>query len=72
MQIPKKIKVGRHWYDIERIKHMPLKGTMGRVNYNARLLTLASHSGVTNQRYRSEAVFDTFWHELTQIGRAHV
>lgn len=65
MQIPKKIKVGRHWYDVERIKHTPLKGTMGRISYGTRLITIATHSNVTDKRYKHEAVFDTFWHELT-------
>lgn len=65
MHIPKKIKVGRQWYAIDRIKHMPIKGTMGRINYGTHTITLASHSGVTNVRYKAESVYDTFWHELT-------
>lgn len=64
MRIPKQIKIGRKWYTVEVVKFSDKYGTMGNCDYNERTITVATHSTLTRQRYKSEDIDDTFWHEV--------
>lgn len=65
MKIPKKIKVGKKWYDISTLKYMDKQGIMGTTNYKDKVIEVATHSNVRNVRFKKEEIYDTFWHELT-------
>lgn len=65
MKIPKQIKIGKNKYTVHQVKHMNKKGIMGAVNYDAKVIFLATHSNLRNVRFKSEELYDTFWHELT-------
>ena len=65
MKIPKKIKVGKAWYQVNQFKHMHKKGVMGGTWYKEKVIELATHSNTTGVRFKKEDVYDTFWHELT-------
>lgn len=65
MRIPKRLKVGQRWYKVNVIDKMWAKGTMGNTNYDTADIFVAKRSALTNERYKQEDVYDTFWHELT-------
>lgn len=65
MRIPKRLKVGKRWYKVDVIDKMWVKGMMGNTNYNTGRIAVAKRSALTNERYKQEDVYDTFWHELT-------
>jgi hypothetical protein len=65
MLIPKKIKVGLKWYDVEMLDTMPNKGKMGRVFFTSKLIQIAQRSNRTGRTFKPAEVNDTFWHELT-------
>lgn len=65
MKIPKRLKVGKRWYKVDVIDKMWVKGTMGNTDYDTGRIAVATRSTLTNQRYKEEDVYDTFWHELT-------
>jgi hypothetical protein len=65
MQIPKRMKIGRHKYTVKVARHSPTRGTMGEVAYACKLITLGTHSAITGSSYKAEDIRDTFWHELT-------
>ena len=65
MRIPKKLKVGKRWYKVSVVNKMPQFGMMGSTNYKTADITVATHSTMTDKRYKPEQVSDTFWHELT-------
>ena len=65
MRIPKKIKVGLKWYDVEMLDTMPSKGKMGRVFFTSQLIQIAQRSNRTGRTFKPAEVSDTFWHELT-------
>ena len=65
MRIPKRLKVGKRWYKVDVIDKMWVKGTMGNTDYDTGRIAVATRSTLTNQRYKEEDVYDTFWHELT-------
>jgi hypothetical protein len=65
MRIPKRLKVGQRWYKVDVIDKMWREGMMGNTNYNTARISVAQRSTITNQRYKQEDVYDTFWHELT-------
>lgn len=65
MRIPKRLKVGQRWYKVDVIDKMWQHGMMGNTNYNTARISVAKRSTITNQRYKQEDVYDTFWHELT-------
>ena len=49
MLIPKKIKVGLKWYDVEMLDTMPNKGKMGRVFFTSKLIQIGLHSNRTGR-----------------------
>jgi hypothetical protein len=65
VKIPKKIKVGTKWYDVNAVKHMRRTGMMGKTDYRDAVIEVATHSNVRNARFKKEEIYDTFWHELT-------
>lgn len=65
MKIPKRIRVGKKWYDISTIKYMDKQGIMGSTNYRNKCIEIATHSNIRNVRFKKEEIYDTFWHELT-------
>jgi hypothetical protein len=65
VKIPKRIKVGKTWYDIDQVKHMQSRGKMGATWYDLNLIDIATHSNISGRRFKKEEVSDTFWHELT-------
>ena len=65
MRIPKRLKVGQRWYKVDVIDKMWREGMMGNTNYNTARISIVKRSTITNQRYKQEDVYDTFWHELT-------
>lgn len=65
MKIPKKIKVGKQWYDVDTVKHMHKKGAVGATWYNEKVIEVATHSNTRGVRFKKEDVYDTFWHEMT-------
>lgn len=65
MRIPKRLKVGQRWYKVSVVNKMSQHGMMGSTNYNTAQITVAERSTITNKRYKSEQMSDTFWHELT-------
>ncbi len=65
MQLPKKLKVGDRWYSVEIVETMERRAQMGYVYYGTGAIEVATKSNVTNQKYSSDEINDTFWHELT-------
>jgi hypothetical protein len=65
MLIPKKVKVGRKWFDVEMLDTMPSKGKMGRVFFTSQLIQVAKRSNRTGRTFKPAEISDTFWHELT-------
>ena len=65
MRIPKRLKVGQRWYKVDVIDKMWREGMRGHTNYDTARISVATRSTITNQRYKQEDVYDTFWHELT-------
>ncbi len=65
MLIPKKIKVGPKWYDVEMLDTMPKKGTMGRAHFASQLIQIGLRSNRTGRTFKPAEISDTFWHELT-------
>ena len=65
MLIPKKVKVGRKWFDVEMLDTMPKKGTMGRAFFQSQLIQIAQRSNRTGRTFKPAEISDTFWHELT-------
>lgn len=65
MLIPKKLRVGRKWYDVEMLDTMPTKGKMGRVFFTSQLIQIGLRSNRTGRTFKPAEISDTFWHELT-------
>jgi hypothetical protein len=65
LKIPRKIKIGNAWYEINKVKIMDTPDAMGSTNYRARCIKLASHSNTRYTKYRQEDTNETFWHEIT-------
>ena len=65
MRIPKRLKVGKRWYKVDVIDKMEVMGTMGNTDYATGRIAVATRSTLTDERYKKEDVYDTFWHELT-------
>jgi hypothetical protein len=65
VRIPKKIKVGSKWYSVNKFKHMHAKGAMGGTWYKDAVIEIATHSNLSNVRFKREEIYNTFWHELT-------
>ena len=65
MRIPKRLKVGKRWYKVDVIDKMEVMGTMGNTDYDTGRIAVATRSTLTDERYKEEDVYDTFWHELT-------
>lgn len=65
MNIPSRVKVGKTWYDINKVKHMYRKGVVGGTWYREKIIEIATHSNTRPLKFKREDVYDTFWHELT-------
>lgn len=65
MHIPKQLKINRRRYQVQAVRHVPAKGTMGETDHLRRLISVATHSNLNNRSFKSEEISDTFWHELT-------
>lgn len=61
MPIPKKVKVGTKWYQIEKVE--VIEGCKGNVTYEDKTIRIASRSA--NYAYNKDEQINTFWHELT-------
>ena len=64
MKIPKKIKIGSVWYEVQTPKFSDTFGTMGYCDYKEHVIDVATHSTIDSKRYKSDDVADTFWHEI--------
>lgn len=62
MNIPKKVRVGRRWYIVHQVKHLPCN-SLGEVNHTKQTIHIAGHA--YNKRLSKHEISDTFWHELT-------
>ena len=65
MKIPRRITVGKKKYDVVVCDRGPVKGAMGGVSYDDKLITVGTRSWYSNKRFKQETVTDTFWHEVT-------
>jgi hypothetical protein len=65
MIIPKKVKVGKSWYDVNVFKQLHDKCAMGATWYEHKVIEIATHSNMRGVRFKREEIYDTFWHELT-------
>lgn len=65
MKLPKKIKVGNTEYTVNKVKHLDHRGAVGGTWYKQKVIEVATHSNISNQRFKQEDIYDTFWHELT-------
>lgn len=65
MKIPKRIKVGKKWYAVNTVKYLDRKGMVGKTDYQAETIEVATHSNTRGVRFKKEEISDTFWHELT-------
>ena len=65
MKIPRRITVGKKKYDVLVCDRGPVKGAMGGVSYDNKLITVGTRSWYSNKRFKQETVTDTFWHEVT-------
>jgi hypothetical protein len=66
MKIPKRITVGKKKYDVVVCDLGPVKGAMGGVSYDNKLVTVGTRSWYSNKRFKQETIIDTFWHEVTR------
>ena len=64
MEIPSKIKIGRHWYRVDVKRQLRRKGGMGTVIYADKKIEVATHSSTSGKGFKNEEVADTFWHEF--------
>lgn len=62
-QLPRKIKVGEHWYSVDVAESMRERAMAGEVHYGKRTITIArkSYHGIP---LKLSALHETFWHEL--------
>ena len=65
MKIPKRIKVGKHKYNIEMRRHSDYKQTMGTTCYDTNTIIIGKRCTVTDKKFPPNEIYDTFWHELT-------
>lgn len=65
MKIPKQVTVGAKTYVVREPKNIKRRGMMGELNLTRCVLDVATHSNVTDTRFKAEDRYDTFWHELT-------
>jgi hypothetical protein len=65
MKLPKKIKVGDTWYEVNLVKTLDEPGAMGSTNFRNSMINVATHSNIRDVKYRKEDVQETFWHEVT-------
>lgn len=65
MKIPRRITIGKKKYDVIVADRGPIKGCMGGVSYDNKLIHIGMRSWRTNKRYKQEEITDTFWHEVT-------
>ena len=65
MKIPTSVKVGKTKYTVKVIKKMHAPAAVGGVWYKEKVIEVATHSNIRNQRFKREEISDTFWHELT-------
>jgi hypothetical protein len=65
LKLPKKVKVGNRWYSVEIVETMERRATMGHTYYRNGAIEVATKSNVTSQKYSTDEISDTFWHELT-------
>ena len=65
MKIPRRITVGKKKYDVLVCDRGPIKGAMGGVSYDDKLITVGTRSWYSNKRFKQEIITDTFWHEVT-------
>ena len=62
MQIPKKVRVGRSWYEVQQVSKLP-GNSLGCVDHDAKTIHVAGHA--YDKRLGKTEISDTFWHELT-------
>ena len=64
LTLPKKIRIGDHWYSVDVAETMRERMFVGEVDYAKRTITLArkSYHGIP---LKLSALHETFWHELT-------
>jgi hypothetical protein len=60
MKIPKRITVGKKKYDVVVCDRGPVKGVMGGVSYDNKLVTVGTRSWYSNKRFKQETIIDTF------------
>ena len=64
MKIPKQVTVGKKTYKIARPHTVQDPASYGRTYFDDKLIELAVYDKFGN-KYSTEEVDDTFWHELT-------
>ena len=64
LTLPKKIRIGDHWYSVDVAETMRERMFVGEVDYAKRTITVArkSYRGIP---LKLSALHETFWHELT-------
>lgn len=59
--LPKTLTLGKHEYTIHS---KPLKGKLGRIEYNTKRILVSTHREFGG-RIKPRDRYDTFWHEVT-------
>jgi hypothetical protein len=65
MQFPRRMRVGKKLYKVEIVKAMLNKKIIGNVNYEKKLIAIASHHPSTGRLLPGAELRDSFWHEVT-------
>ena len=63
-QFPRRMRVGKKLYSVEVVEAMLEKKSVGRVDYEAQCIQIATRNPFTNKQMAGAELRDTFWHEL--------
>jgi len=65
--IPKWFQVsdGAEWYKVISKRHTQRSATMGWIDFQAKVVTIATHDNVVDKKYSNADRTYAFWHEVT-------